>query len=222
MNGNDDSRPMPFQFSLAALMMIVAVYAVLFGALRSLHVSVAAFVMVTLYFTTVVYGRWMFFGGRYPYYAAFFTGGILFALGAAAEFVATNGEGFKFLLWIYGPAVGGFVGVGAAGIVDIGMIAVELLNHTYPKHSPDEDWHPRHGIASVPTGGTRSYRRLRLAVFVLLLGLFFLGMLWGSVTNHVWIFRSFREPDRIWRIPLDPTSNASAARRHLHGAVVVH
>ena len=87
----------PFQFSLATLMVAVTGYAVFFGILRSLWVSNPAFIMITLYFTTVVYSQWALFGGYHPYGASFVIGGSLFALAMIADgefFLPLLGEAF--------------------------------------------------------------------------------------------------------------------------------
>ena len=113
----------PFQFSLASFVMIATLYALLFGVLRSLGVGSAAFIMVTLYFTAVVYGRWATFNGRNPYYAAFLVGGVLFVLGYLAGFT-----GYSLPLQVCAFPLGGFIGVGVAGMVDVGLHVTELLS----------------------------------------------------------------------------------------------
>jgi hypothetical protein len=116
-----------FQFSLASLMMIVTVYAMLFGALRSLRVNIPAFVVMTLYFTAVVYGQWALFGGHKPYTAAFAVGGVLFVLGSIADLLASlacSREVTPVVAQVFALICGGFAGIGIAALVDLGLLLV--------------------------------------------------------------------------------------------------
>jgi hypothetical protein len=121
-----------FQFSIASMMMIVAVYALVFGALRSLRVSIPAFVMVALYFTTVIYGQWALFAGRNPYSAAFLVGGTLFVVGSIlnllAAFAGVENVAPPVVTQLLAFPVGGFAGIGVAAMVDLGLLLVELVN----------------------------------------------------------------------------------------------
>jgi hypothetical protein len=186
----------PFQFSLATLMAAVTGYAVFFGILRSLGASIPAFVMVTLYFTTVVYSQWALFGGWCPYAASFLMSGSLFVLAFLAD---TNADpfvlGYVFFL-------GGIPGIGVAGFTDIWFLLSQVMRGIVPKA-----WAPESSPPDLPPdldSPKREWlsRGVRIAVLVILASVFFLGMRWGSATGKEWITTTFFQPGRKWRIPL--------------------
>jgi hypothetical protein len=184
----------PFQFSLAALMWVVTAYAILFGLLRCMGLNNPTFVIVTLYFTTVVYCQWALFGGRNPALASACASGGLFAV-AAIAFGATdlwktagrpylNVIGATFLL-VPVFLFGGVVGVGVAGMMDIGLSAYHRMrgvghNALEPKASP-----PQSPPDSEFLGDGTPSRGIRLAVLAVLASMFFAAMLWGILTRQI-------------------------------------
>jgi hypothetical protein len=171
----------PFQFSLATLMVAVTGYAVLFGMLRSLGVSSLTFILVTLYFTTVVYSQWAIFGGWDPYAASFMMGGSLFVLAFLVD--------LQLCPVVLGAAfvVGGFAGIGVAGFTDIWLLLSEIMRGVVPKA-----WAPDWSLLDPPrnrasSGRDRPGGSARLAVLFMLASVFFLVMLWGRATGQGWI-----------------------------------
>jgi hypothetical protein len=187
----------PFQFSLATMMVAMTGYSLLFGTLRWLGISSPAFVMVTLYFTTVVYSQWAMFGGWNPFAASFLTGGGLLTLAFVADLQVSPGVlGFAFL-------AGGLIGIGVAGFTDIWLLLSQVMRGCVPKPWASE----RSPLDSPPDRDSilreRSSRSVRRAVLYMLAAVFLLGMVWGRITGQQWITATFREPGRAWRIPLD-------------------
>jgi hypothetical protein len=188
-------------------MMAVTGYAILFGILRSLSVSTPAFIMVSLYFTTVVYGQWAMFGGWDPYAASILTSGSLFVLAFLADLQFCPGIlAFVFL-------AGGLCGIGIAGFVDLWLLLSEMMRGIKPKATtlewslldsprkrepPERDWPSRNA---------------RLAVLVVLASMFFLGMLWGRATGQRWLTTTFSGSGLGWQIPLE--YNDDPANTHL-------
>jgi hypothetical protein len=189
----------PFQFSLAALMLAVTAYAVLFGILRSARLSNFAFIVGTVYFTTVIYSQWALFGGRGPYAASFLTSGGLFVL--FFLLYSPPNQPWLFIL-IDGTVTGGPVGLGVAGIIHLGLLLKDRIRGVRRKA-----WEPKATLfapssaATVPGDG-RSTRGRRLAVLAALAGIFFAALVWGASTEQPWF-----DPAIWYRPPVAPSAS---------------
>jgi len=80
----------PRQFSLAMLLLMMALYAVLFATLRVLHADPEVFIVVAVFFTGVGVGQTLLFGGKYPRAASIWVGAGLFPVECAAWCVYAN------------------------------------------------------------------------------------------------------------------------------------
>ena len=68
----------PYQFGISTLLVITAMYAVLFAALRACHASPSVFTVIALFFTAVGLGRRFLFKGRRPARASMIAGACFF------------------------------------------------------------------------------------------------------------------------------------------------
>lgn len=75
----------PRRYSLAMILGMTAVYALIFAVMRMLDAHVAVFIFVTVFFTAVSLGQPLLFGGRYPRAASMLIGAVLLPL----EFMTT-------------------------------------------------------------------------------------------------------------------------------------
>ncbi|MGA2032763.1 MAG: Clp protease N-terminal domain-containing protein [Thermoguttaceae bacterium] len=115
----------PRRFSLAILMLMVTLFAVLFSIMRMLDVHPIAFIMIFVLVLAVGFGQALLFQGRYPRAASMWVGGILVPLEVlvAMIVVAKTSETadikeFYCLLVcsaVLGPAVGYMAGCVTAG-----------------------------------------------------------------------------------------------------------
>ncbi len=188
----------PFQFSLASLMLVVTAYAVLFGLLRWLRLPNPWFVMVVLYVTMIVYCQWALFDGRHPTAACVLTSGGVFVLAMLAVVGATSEDWFPMLCsspmailaGFAGLTVGLFItgavlGIGAAGIVDLGLLVYEAMRGS--RFNPVKSValpFSRPGEAASPDDG-RSTRSVRLAVLAALAMAFLAAMLWAIRVGEI-------------------------------------
>lgn len=188
--------PEPLQFTLASLMVMVLGYALLFGALRCIGVGNLAFVLVTLYFTTVLYGQWTLFAGRRPFEAAFLVSGMLFALGSLAEIAASlRSSTPDQLFWVsllfpvFAFLFGGLAGAGVAGIVDMGLLLTELINPNKRRQHAMR----RPPFESLDNKGSRDgdppADRKWLVVLACLASMFSCGMFWKCMGDKGWMFQ---------------------------------
>ena len=170
-------------------------YAVFFGTLRSLGISNTAFIIATLYITTIVYSQWALFGGWRPYAASFLTSGSLFVLVFLADFQLCPAVlGFAFL-------IGGLIGLGAAGFTDMWLLLSEIMRGAVPK-AWASTWPPLVSPEDHNQSGSNApSRTMRIVVFILLVGVFFLAMLWGRIAGQESIATTLHEHGRIWRLP---------------------
>lgn len=74
---NDETVGVPRRFSMGAMMVMMALYAVVFAVMRSLDAHPAIFAVVTVFFIGVTLGQMFLFGGNKPRRASMVVGGFL-------------------------------------------------------------------------------------------------------------------------------------------------
>jgi hypothetical protein len=77
----------PRRFGMAIVLLIMAMYAVLFAAMKLLAASPGVFIVIAVLFTGVGLGQMLLFGGRYPRAASVWVGGCLFPLEILATYI---------------------------------------------------------------------------------------------------------------------------------------
>lgn len=77
----------PRRYSLAMILGMTAVYAVIFAVMRMLGATAEVFIFVTVFFTGVSLGQPLLFGGRYPRAAAMWIGAVLLPVESVAALV---------------------------------------------------------------------------------------------------------------------------------------
>ncbi len=97
------------QFGIGILLVIVTMYAVLFGILRAFRASPLAFVVVTLFFTVVALGQKLLCKGRQPGRASFIVGACFF-VGLYIIYRIFGVEGHNHPFPPYDPVEGAFFG----------------------------------------------------------------------------------------------------------------
>ncbi len=87
-----DSRAtgVPRRFSMAMMLGMMGVYAVLFAALRLAGAPAVVFLLVTVFFTGVAVGQALLFGGRFPRAASIWVGSVLLPLEALVCVLCLN------------------------------------------------------------------------------------------------------------------------------------
>ena len=86
----------PRRFGMAIVLLIMAMYAVLFATMKLLNAPPGVFVVIAVLFTGVGLGQMLLFGGRYPRAASVWVGGCLFpveVLVACIYMAKTEGSG---------------------------------------------------------------------------------------------------------------------------------
>ena len=188
------TAPRPFQFTMATFLAVVAVYSVLFAILRTVGLQNGlAFAAITVYFTTLAFAQWSFFGGRRPLTASVLVSGILGAagvLGIASNWPAlhlsslTELGDFLFTVGSGGFILGALIGIPVACIVDVALAVIESVGGMRRKllTSPPPIY-PR-GLFNARSGdGTRGSRALRLSILTILVTIFAGLVLAGTVYN---------------------------------------
>lgn len=112
----------PRRYTLAMILGMMAVYAVLFAALRVADAHAAVFILVTVFFTGVSLGQPLLFGGRYPRAAAMWIGGALVPIEGIAAIICIAIAGGRV------PSLGEFV-CAAVGLSIAGIPAGVLLGY---------------------------------------------------------------------------------------------
>lgn len=110
----------PRQYGVGTLLLITAMYALLFGALKSLRSPPAAFAIVGVFPACIGLAQMLLFGGKRPREASIIAGSIFFVLASIILFLTipagARGSYGVFVIVIVAPAMGAFFGylVGAA------------------------------------------------------------------------------------------------------------
>ncbi len=118
----------PCQFGISTLLVITAMYAVLFATLRAFHAPPSVFVLVALFFTAVGLGRRFLFKGRQPAWASMIVGACFFVGLYLVYWVV--GRGYlhhPFLLAPFDPLEGALFGAIMGYLVGLLIAAAFLL-----------------------------------------------------------------------------------------------
>jgi hypothetical protein len=142
----------PRRFGLGILLLMTAMFAVLFAALKVLGAPLAVFLVVVVLFAGVGLGQMVLFRGKYPRAASVWTGAVLFPLEILAVFAyyyATEGPGRTpggemLCLFVFGIPLGAGFGYLAGGLT-AGVFY--LLDRYQAKHRKAQ---PAEGEASDP------------------------------------------------------------------------
>ena len=167
----------PYQFGISTLLVITAMYAVLFATLRAFRAPPSVFVVVALFFTAVGLGRRFLFKGRRPARASMIVGGCFFVGLYLVYWVV--GRGYlhhPFLLAPFDPLEGALFrgNHGLSGrAADCGCV----LADPHAQGPVEPTWRPGRNrltriihapivTRSVSEGGSRSWPRLRVALAI--------------------------------------------------------
>ena len=120
----------PRRFSIGALMAITALFAVLFGCLRTLDAHPGAYAVISGFVVLIGLGQVFLFGGKQPREASLLVGGAIFFLGTVdiPVTVLVVGENYEPFLVLFaailypalGAVLGYFVGCVIGGVFLIG------------------------------------------------------------------------------------------------------
>jgi hypothetical protein len=100
----------PFQFGISTLLIITALYAVLFGVMRTFNFPPVAFAVVAMLFTTVGLGQTFLFKGLRPRKASMIAGAGFFVVLWAIYLVAFGKDYFSHFFAPFDPVEGAFFG----------------------------------------------------------------------------------------------------------------
>ena len=176
----------PFQFSIATLMAVVTAYSILFGMLSWAQVrSFSVFAAVVVYFTSIAFSQWSFFGGRHPYRASVLVGCLLAVAGSLALLlydVLFSAAFFPFppstfddvvLVLLTALFLGGILGFFVGGLVDITLLFIEVVGGIDRKLVVfSANFWSRLFPTAKPAKSDPKIRLLRVAVLALLVILF--------------------------------------------------
>jgi hypothetical protein len=131
----------PRRFGMAVLLLLVAMYAVLFGTMKMLDTHPIVFIVVAVLFTGVGLGQILLFEGKYPRAASIWVGACLFPLEVLGVLLAMVPAGARpadvvpalVLLLIFSVPLGAGFGYLAGGLT----AGVFLLIEQYQKYRQD-------------------------------------------------------------------------------------
>lgn len=127
----------PRQFGIGTLLVIAAMYAVLFAVLRALRAPVPATFLFGGFFTVIGLGQMLLFGGRHPRRASIVTGAVtmpLLVLGTMAlEAIRGHAHGDMFCVFLGAAIYGAFMGYLAGMLIASVFLAGRGLDRWYGK-----------------------------------------------------------------------------------------
>jgi len=175
---DSEAAGVPRRFGMAIVLLIMAMYAVLFAAMKLLNAPPAVFIVIAVLFTGVGLGQMLLFGGRYPRAASVWIGACLFPLEVlVASIYVANTEGSRgdvldfiapmlcFLVFSIplGAAMGYMAGGLTAGVFllieryakrrqaqpDVDVLGIDDPEPTLPQEQATSDgWETRSGSPS--------------------------------------------------------------------------
>ena len=135
---------MPRQYGVGTMLVITAIYGVLFALLASLDAPPAAFVVPAVFLAGVGLAQMFLFGGRRPREASLLAGSFLCTAGAATGVVIMHvaGEpGDGVLLWtvVLTPALGAVCGYLVGAMIGAPFLVAKRLSRRRPTGEEDPD-----------------------------------------------------------------------------------
>jgi MFS family permease len=131
-----DRRPvgLPRQYGIRTMMMITAVYAVLFGCLASAQAPPGVYVVVGVFIGGVGLAQMFLFRGTRPREASILAGSALLFLGAAILVVAAHiarqrGDGVFLWTVVFMPAIGALLGYLVGTAIASPFLIADRLKH---------------------------------------------------------------------------------------------
>ncbi len=132
---------MPRRFGIATIMILTAVFAVLFGVLRMLDATPAVFVGITIFVAGVAACQALLFGGKNPRAASIIGGAVIFYLIMVVVCLTNEFGPRDFTKQITFSFQGGmmlFMIGGLLGYLAGGLLAAVFLVRKEPVNSPPE------------------------------------------------------------------------------------
>ena len=135
---------MPRQYGVGTMLIITAIYGVLFALLASVDAPPAAFVVPALFLAGVGLAQMLLFRGKRPREASLLAGSSLCMAGAATGVVMMHVAGERgdgVLLWtvVLTPALGAVCGYLVGAAIGGPFLVAEWLRHGRPTDEEDPD-----------------------------------------------------------------------------------
>ena len=124
----------PRRFSLGMLLVVVAMYALLFAGLRLLNASPLDCGLIGGFLTVVGLAQMLLFGGQYPRTASIIAGTCVMTLASTGLFIAQDRKSPEDFIVevsyavIFGPFVGYLTGLAVAGVFYVANQIEEIRN----------------------------------------------------------------------------------------------